>query len=262
MTSDDRHQETEMNDQTNGTTSRRRLAGLPSILLQLGVLGVLVSLTPRLSAQDPAEAVKKILEKVSEEMADIDRLLRESSRKAAGQSSGEAGSDSESAKDLVDETRDSQQRVVRGIDDLIDELQQMAQQSSSSSSSSEDQQDQQQQQQQQQRQRSEREQTQTPDQIDQSQQQQQNQQEQQQQGQQEQPMDGSEDPQAGENKPGQRRPGDPLEEVSRGESGVFEAELPAYAKFLHSRGGAPKVPTKYRRLHEAWLRRVNQQRNR
>lgn len=209
-----------------------------------------------LRAQDPREAVKKILREVSEEMSDIDRLLRESSRRATSSGSPNESSspDRESAKDLVDETRDSQQRVVRGIDQLVDQLQQMAQESSSSSSSSEqEQQDQQQSQQQQQR--SQREQSQGSD----YQNQQQDQQQQDQQNQDgQQPQGGQENPDGGQNQPGSRRPEDGVEEVSRGDSGVFSVELPDYAQFLHTRGGAPKVPAKYRRLHEAWLRRVNQ----
>lgn len=250
----------------NTEMKHHHIRGLPSLSLTTALLIALGVGAPLRAQGDPGAEARKIVEAVDREMQEIDRLLRESARPPES----EGSATTETARQRVGQTRESQTRVVDGIDKLLDELQKMAQQqSSSSSSSSSSQQDQQQGQPQSGNQR-QRQESQTPDMVDQAGQQQQEQ-GQQQQGQQQQDgqqqqgsqqdgqrSDGDQDPRSGgENVRSGERGEDGSERVDRaGDDGGW-GRLPPYARFLHSRGGVPEVPARYRRLYEAWQKRVN-----
>lgn len=202
---------------------------------------------------DPNENIKKILRLIDEELEEIDKLLMQTNRPPkTGESSGV-----EHMRKLVKETQGSQERVVDGIDLLIEELQQR-QSSSSSSSSSEPQDDQQRQQQQQQQdqqqsQRQENERQRPPE--------QQGQPQQPQQSQNQQANDQQSQPQPPRNiDAGAARPGGEerhLRDADRSRWG----NLPQYDLGRHSRGGLPEVPEKYRRLLEAY-QKTNQRADR
>ncbi|MCA8943384.1 MAG: hypothetical protein KDB80_12545 [Planctomycetes bacterium] len=196
------------------------------------VLG-LICASPALTQIDPKDNIKKILETIDEELKEIDRLLlRPNAPDASSRST-------EQMRKRVQESHGSQERVVRGIDELIQQLQQM--QSGQGGSSQEDEQQRQQQGQpedQEQTQRQEN-QTQAP------------------------PSDAPQPGQQGQENP-QDRP-TPTQNSQTGqlpESGeerhVREADrarwgnLPLYDLGRHSRGGLPEVPEKYRRLLEAY----------
>jgi hypothetical protein len=249
---------------------------LPTFCL-LGL--ALLMLTPSATAQvDPSDAVRKIAETIEKEMSEIDRLLRESSR--AGGANAEASS---RIRELIDGTRQSQGKVVQGIDDLIGELEKMAQQSQSQSQqSSQPPQDQQQSgqqgqqgqqgQEQQGQQRpggqGNRRENQTPDLA-----QQPNQGEQsgdQEPGQQGQPQNQPQNQPSGADSPGeeQRREGrntqtgaaaeGSSERVERQDGAEGWGSLQKYVPPQYQRAGAPQVPARYRRLHEAFQKRAHQ----
>ncbi len=267
-------------NQHPSTPARRARA-----LILGGLLAVIAS--PALVAQNEAvDVVKKIASEVESEMKQIDQLLQQSSRPQ--------GKSSEAARELVGRSQESIEKVVRGMDRMIDELQKMAQQGQSQSGQNRpsNQQDQQQQDQQQQGQQGQpqegqgqpqgqgrpqggqgqREEIQTPELAEregQGQQPQgQGQQGQEQPGQ-EQGQPGQANPQgtqpqdgpAGARDPGQNRTGgNPLESpTERAERAIEDGgwgELQRYVPPDHLRSGVPEVPAKYRRLHEAFQRRT------
>jgi hypothetical protein len=208
--------------------------------------------------QGPEETVKKILHEVAEEMREIDRLLLSSSQREAREAleRGAAG-----LQKLIDQTRDSQGRVVRGIDRLIEELQSMQQSRQRQQQSQQEPQDGQPQDGQQRPQDSSepgsrrdgrRQENQTPDIA------QQPQPDRQEPGRQDRPTDPSADPLSqGQNvRSGAQQP-DGSEKVDReGVDGSW-GDLPKYVHFLHSRGGVPDVPEKYRRLVEAYQKQAH-----
>ncbi len=188
----------------------------------------------------PQDNIKKILETIDEELQEIDRLLMQSRNRQSGSSSADQ------MRKLIKETQGSQKRVVRGIDQLIEELNNMSQQQSQSGGQGEKkdrqqgQQDPLQDQEQSQRQR-----TQT--------------------GEQKAPEPQGQKPQDGQQpKDGQKNPKDAKnrtdgEQVPEGEERVVRPEdrarwgnLPTYDLTRHLRGGFPSVPEKYRRLLDAY----------
>jgi hypothetical protein len=241
----------------------------------LAVLAVAVCALPLPGQIRPEDAVRKIADQISREMAEIDRLLLESSR-AREARTGEAG---ERVRELIDSTRQSQDRVVTGIDQLIDELQQMAQQSQSQSSSSQQQDQQQGESQPQDRdgqnpqpggeqQQGPRRESATPDLV--------------QQGGEQSGQQPGQQPEPGQNRPGdpQQQPGegqtaaegqdprspgqnrddggqreDGSERVDRGADTEGWGDLQKYVPSQYQRAGAPDVPARYRRLHEAFQKR-------
>lgn len=246
---------------------------LPTLCL-LGTFFLAVA--PRATAQiDPGDAVRKIAETIEKEMSEIDRLLRESSR--AGGANAEASS---RIRELIDGTRQSQGKVVQGIDDLIGELEKMAQQSQSQQQSQQ-QQDQQQQQNGQQGQQGQEQQgqqqqqpggqgnrreNQTPDLAQQPNQGQQ----QGEPGQQGQPQNQPQDQPGRADSPGedQQREGRNTQAGTAAEGGSERVErqdgaegwgsLQKYVPPQYQRAGAPQVPARYRRLHEAFQKRAHQ----
>ena len=199
------------------------------------LLGALAS--PTFAQIDPSENIKRILESIDEELEEIDRLLLESSRKP----DGAATSGVEHMRKMVKETQGSQERVVKGLDELIEELQR--QQQGGGSGQPQDQQerqDQQQQQDQQQSQRRENE-RQRPEDQQQQQQQQQN---------------ANNDEDSARQVPrnvntGAQRP-DGQDRHVRDADQARWGNLPQYDLGPHSRGGLPNVPEKYRKLLEAY----------
>jgi hypothetical protein len=208
--------------------------------------------TPVAAQVGPEETIRKILEEVGKEMQEIDRLLLQSARQPA---SDGMERNVERLRELMDQTTNSQDRVVRGLDQLIEEIQRMAQQSSSSQGGEQPPQDQQPQdgEQQQPQGQGTREQTQTPDLVRQGEQQ----------GQPEpqdgqDPQDGRDPQQMGQNQPAAPPPGDATEEVERPGDAEGWGDLPRYIQLLHTRGGVPDVPEKYRRAYEAYQRRAHE----
>ncbi|MGE0143164.1 MAG: hypothetical protein AB7I19_00110 [Planctomycetota bacterium] len=252
---------------------RKFPAAAASILAVLGWMPL-----DSLSAQnDPGEVVKKIAREVKEEMAAIDKLLERSGREGAKSAA--------TARELVGESQQSIEKVVRGMDRLIDELQKMAQQSNNQNSSGQpndqNQQDSQQQGQQssdsqsqsggrdprQGRSDGNREEIETPDRAERSDGQQpqggqETQSGQQSQGQQQPggqvPEDGGgQEPRtAGENRPGGAPNESGTERVERATEDGDWGELQKYRPGDHLRRGEPEVPARYRRLWEAFQKQA------
>lgn len=229
-----------------------------------------VAIGGALAAQNDAiQVVKKIATEVEGEMKEIDRLLQQSARPAGGSS--------EAARELVGRSQESMEKVVRGIDRLIDELQKMSQQSQNRQQSGQPQDQQQDQQQGEpqegdpqqqgqgrpQRGQGNRDEIQTPDIA------------------QPQGQRPGEQPQPGEQQPGGQRPqgqqpsdqaqqqkdpganvraGSPIESPTEKLDRPIEdgswGDLQKYVPPDHLRAGVPEVPARYRRLWEAFQRRA------
>lgn len=226
-----------------------------------------------LSAQnDPREVVKKIAREVKDEMAAIDKLLERSGREGAKSAA--------TARELVGESQQSIEKVVRGMDRLIDELQKMAQQSNNQSSSGQPNDQNQQEGQQpsdsqsqsdgrdprQGRTDGNRAEIDTPDRAERSEGQQPQGGQEPQPGQQstgqqqpggQQPQDGGQDPRtAGENRPGGAPNEGGTERVERATEDGDWGELQKYRPGDHLRRGEPEVPARYRRLWEAFQKQA------
>jgi hypothetical protein len=218
----------------------------------LCLLGALIAAA--LPAQDPAE-LKRIVEKVDEELQAIDKLLQQSAKKV-----GE-----EKPKDLLQQTNDRSKAVESGIDELIKKLEAMRKQGQGQSQSDDQPKPQQDDKPgQQPKPGKNRRDNQNPDFVQQPQQspqpggEQPKPQGQQPQGQQPQgtnPQDGPEkSPDAGQNKPGNRQPEPNLGPGQRGAGDDSWGELQPYVNFLKNRGSPPKVPDKFRKYWEAYLK--------
>lgn len=242
--------------------SRSRLA---PVLLAVLLAG---NLAPRLHAQgDPAEAILEVARRIDRDLKEIDRLLQESAKQGQPRSAP-----TERLKASTEKSR----AVEAGIDELIDKLNEMKNQSSSQSSESESQSQSQSQSQQQSQGQSQglpsgqRRENQTPDFV-------------------QQPKEGQGEPQpqGGEPKPGEQQ-GQPPGNQQPGETGQPDGpngtkdpgqnrtgqnprdgetgpgnpgqgtetwgELQGYTNFQKNRGSMPKVPEKYRKYWEAWLK--------
>ncbi len=226
-------------------------------LLALGTFGAPAR------AQDPTQEIQDIVNRIDEQMREIDRWLQESAQK---------GNAASKPRDLLERGQQQSGKVIEDIDELIQKLQQMRQQSKSQSQS-QDQQQQQQQQQDQQQQQGQQQQGQqqqgnrqegtNPDFMQQEQGQQQGQRQEGQQGQQEQPgqpqpqgqPDGPDQQQGpGENRQGNRPPGEGTEQVPPGAGDAAWGELQGYLNALKNRGSPPKVPERFRKYWEAHLK--------
>lgn len=220
---------------------------------------------------DPAREIQEIAEAVDAQLKEIDRLLLESGKKAQ-----ERARPKELLKDVIERNR----TVDDGLQKLIEKLEEMKNQSSSSSSSSGSQGEQQGQGQQSQGQQGQpqggqnkpqgnRRENNNPDFVDQTgegegqgeqpkpgEQQQPGEQPGEQQGQ---PQGGK--PQGGDpsQAQGENVPGAPQQsETGPGQRGEGEGqwgELQPYLNFLKNRGTSPKVPAKFRKYYEAYLKR-------
>jgi Skp family chaperone for outer membrane proteins len=208
--------------------------------------------------QDPTQEIQEIARRVDEQLREIDRLLLESSKPAGAEAR---------PKELLRKTQEHSQGVEQGIDELIRKLNEMKNQSRSSQ---DQQQDQQQRSQDQQRNGQQRPQQgrpqnrqdgtnpefapqgQRPD--GQQQQQQQQQQGEPQQPQGGQPLGPEANPDGGQNRP----PSRPIEsETGPGQPGQGEGEwgaLQPYVNYLKNRGSMPKVPPKFQKYWDAYLK--------
>ncbi|MEY4673796.1 MAG: hypothetical protein RL148_1580 [Planctomycetota bacterium] len=219
--------------------------------------------TPGLRAQDPAE-IKRIVEKVDAELTEIEKLLQQGAKAAKSEPSR-----------MLKESAERSTKVVEGIDELIRKLEEMRQQNQQQQQQQQDQQqqqqqqDQQQQQQQQQQQRNQQQrrenenpefqQQRRPEETEgQQPQPQQGEQPQPQPGQQQQPqqqpMGEQEQPAAGENRQGNQAPQDPTAPGQPGSGDGSWGELQPYVNFLKNRGSPPKVPEKFRKYWQEYLR--------
>ena len=86
------------------------------------LLAVSVSVPAQIE-EDPREKMKEILEQVANEMAQIDKWLRESSR--SSDAARGMKENVERLDTLLDSVSESQKRVVQGIDDLLKEAEKM-----------------------------------------------------------------------------------------------------------------------------------------
>ena len=199
----------------------------------------------------PEETIKKILEDISEQMSEIDRLLLEASK--SRQAAEGIEQSVERMKDLMTETQSGHTRVIEGIDELIRQIEQMPSSGGGGGGQFDPNQDQRSGGEvRDQEQQGRRDQSETPD-LTQPQggQQQQEQQGQPQQG--EQPQDGPDEAgPPGENVPSDQPKDGATERAVREEDNALWGNLPPYLQFLHSRGHRPEVPEKYRRLLEAY----------
>lgn len=222
-------------------------------------LSALLAGAPTLAAQgqDPMREIQEIARAVDEQLQEIDRLLLESGRRNQAR---------QKPAQLLQQARERSEAVEGGIDRLIEKLNEMKQQSSSSSSEPQDQQQQQQDQQQQggqprpQQGQQNRRENQTPDfqpRPQQGQGEPQQGQQQPQPGQPQpsgQPQGGQEIPTGGENTTGNRQPEPELGPGQPGQGEGSWGELQPYVNFLKNRGSQPKVPEKYRKYFEAYLK--------
>jgi TolA-binding protein len=210
---------------------------VPSTILALLAL---CAAAPVVRTQDPAE-IKRIVEKVDAELTEIEKLLQQSARAAKGEPSR-----------MLKESAERSTKVVEGIDELIRKLEEMRQQN------------QQQQRQQGQQQRRENESPEFQQQRQQGEQQGQEQQQQPQPGQEQpqpqpqpgQPQPGGErdQPMPGENQQGNQAPQDPTAPGQPGTGDGSWGELQPYVNFLKNRGSPPKVPEKFRKYWQEYLR--------
>lgn len=210
-------------------------------------------------AQDPAREIQEIARAIEEQLQEIDRLLLES---------GKAGQARTEPKQMLQQANERSATVRDGIDKLIEKLNEMKNQSGSGQGEGEGQgqgqgreQGGQQNQGQPQSPQNRRE-NQTPDFVQQpkpdGQDQQQQQQQQQPGGQtpqgQNQPQGGEQAHDQPENRTGKQPPEGELGPGQPGQGEAGWGELQPYVNFLKNRGSAPKVPEKYRKYWEAYLK--------
>lgn len=226
-------------------------------------------LSAQMGGGDPSTEIKEIATSIDRQLKEIDDLLRES---------GRSGQQRSKPRELLDKASENSLTVQDGIEKLIEKLQDMKNQGSPSSQPSESDQnsdsqpqDGQQQQGQQnpgqgEQQRRENE---TPDFVKQPQEGQQQGQEGQSQEQQGQkpgeqqqqdqqgdgnPKGGKENKNGGQNSVGNRAPKSETGPGSKGSGQGEWGDLQPYLNFLRNRGASPKVPAKYRKYYEAYLK--------
>jgi hypothetical protein len=200
--------------------------------------------------QNPLHEIQEIANRVDEQLREIDRLLLQSAKPAGTE---------QHPRELLQRSQEQSQGVEQGIDELIRKLNEMKNQSRSSQDQDQQQQRDQQQQQQQQQQQGERRNRQdgsTPDFMPQPQPQpgQDQQQPQQDPPQGNEPQGGEQNPDGGQNRPADRQPD---QQTGPGQPGQGEGEwgaLQPYLNELKNRGSPPRVPEKFRKYWEAYVR--------
>ncbi|MBX3463341.1 MAG: hypothetical protein KF830_09230 [Planctomycetes bacterium] len=217
-------------------------------LIALGTQGLLAQ------GRDPMREIQEIARTIDEQLQEIDRLLLESGRQNQARSR---------PKELLQQASERGTAVEGGIDRLIEKLTEMKNQSSSGSSSDDQQQQQQPSPSGQGRpqpspgQPQNRRESGTPDFVQQPQPA-----GQEPQGQQEparpqpdgRPEGGQDAADTAENRPGNRQLEPELGPGQAGQGDGTWGELQPYVNFLKNRGSAPKVPEKYRKYWEAYLK--------
>lgn len=227
------------------------------------VPAVLLALCTALPAQvqDPKQEIQEIARQVDEQLKEIDKLLLESGQKSQTRTK---------QKELLNKAAERADAVDGGLEDLIKKLHEMKNKSSSSGqpedgepSQGQGQGNQQQPSEgQQQGQGQARRENQTPEFVQQPKEGEQQGQQQKPQGQkpegqeqgQGQPKGGKESKDNPENRTGQPQP-EP--DTGPGQPGAGEGswgELQPYVNFLKNRGSSPKVPEKYRKYWQAYLK--------
>jgi hypothetical protein len=225
------------------------MRSLPKLFWTL--LPALVGSALPAQGRDPMHEIQEIARSIDEQLQEIDRLLLESGKQNQSRSR---------PRQLLEQASERGGTVEGGIDQLIEKLTEMKNQSSSSSSSSEQPQQQPQpgqgQGQPQQGQSQNRRENQTPDFVQQPQPggQQPAGQEPRPQPQDGQPQGGQDAADTPENQRGNRPPETELGPGQPGTGDGTWGELQPYVNFLKNRGSAPKVPEKYRKYWEAYLK--------
>ena len=235
------------------TRHRLPLSALP--LWAALSLGATVTLPAQ--GRDPMHEIQEIARSVDEQLQEIDRLLLESSKKSQARSK---------PQELLQKAKERSETVEGGIDQLIEKLAEMKNQGGSSSESQDQQKPQDGQGQPRrepgQGQQQNRRENQAPDFVQQPKEQggeQPGQPKAGQQPQERQPQDGP--PKGGEdskdtpeNRSGNRQLEPDLGPGQPGDGDGTWGELQPYVNFLKNRGSAPKVPEKYRRYWQAYLK--------
>ena len=228
----------------------------------------IASLQAQMGGGDPTEEIKEIARNIDKQLKEIDELLRESGRK---------GQTRTKPKELLEKASESSLTVQDGIDKLIEKLNEMKQQGGKGQPSQDPQdsqdsqsgqqgeqrqdnpQDGQQPQGQQQRRENEGPQfVQQPGEGqkpgEQNQPAGQEPQNQQANGRQDQPLNGKDSSAPGQNAPGKNQPNSPTGPGKPGTGAAGWGDLQPYLNFLRNRGASPKVPQKFRKYYEAYLK--------
>lgn len=206
---------------------------------------------PVLRAQgDPMREIQEIARSVDEQLREIDRLLLESGKQNQARSR---------PKEMLEQASERGAAAEQGIDELIEKLTQMKNQCSGGSSSDSDGQQQPSQgqgqgQQQPQGQPQNRRENQTPEFVQQPQPGQDPQQQPQQPQPDGQPVGAEDSLDPAENRTGRAPPDSETGPAQRASGDEGWGELQPYVNFLKNRGATPKVPEKYRRYWEAYLK--------
>jgi hypothetical protein len=237
---------------------------LPLLFLLAGVL--LPCQSTAAQGGDPQQEIQELARRIDEQLKEIDRLLLESGKKNQPR---------QKPKEMLQQSVERSRQVETGIDELIDKLNEMKNQGGGGESQDQQQQQQQDQQQQQkpggQQGGSQRRDSQSPDFVKQPQQGEQKPGEQpggqpepgqpqgQPPGQQQKPGEGKpeggqEDKGPGENRNGQAPPDQATGPGQPGQGSETWGELQGYTNALKNRGSMPKVPEKYRKYWEAYLK--------
>ncbi|MGE3172767.1 MAG: hypothetical protein AB7O97_09075 [Planctomycetota bacterium] len=227
------------------------------------LLGAVAVGGPGLMAQqDPSREIQELARRIDEQMQEIDRLLLESSKPQGGDTA---------PKELLKRSREESQTVEQTIDELIVKLQEMQQSGGGGQGDSDqpsqgqqggEQQQPQQGQNQSNGQPQNRRDSGNPEFMQQPDGQPQHEGQQGQDPQQgSQPQGGQENPSDGETMPGMQPPDDGTAPGQPGTDGGEWGNLQPYENFLRNRGSPPKVPEKYRKFWEAYLKaRADQKR--
>jgi hypothetical protein len=216
---------------------------------------VLAGLLPA-QGMDPAKEIQEIARAVEEQLQEIDRLLLESSKKNQPRSA---------PRDRLDEAKEKSQAAADGIEKLIEKLNDMKNQGGGGSGSSSGQPQQGQDGQQprpQQGQSGARRENNTPDFVPQGEPRPGEQPGGQQPGEGEaqpqpakgNPSGGEQSPDGGENSVGRAPTESPTGPGNPGQGDGSWGELQPYLNFLRNRGTTPKVPEKFRKYWEAYLK--------
>jgi hypothetical protein len=234
----------------------------------LALLLPLANVQAQMGGGDPAEEIKEIARAIDKQLKEIDKLLLQSGRK---------GQTRKKPMELLKQAAESSLTVQDGIEKLIEKLNEMKQQGGGGGQPSEQPQDDQQGSQSEQQQsgqqsgqqsqgNQQRRENQTPDFVQQPQEgqspgeqgkpgQQQGQKPDQMPGSENgPPKGGSESKDGGQNKLGNNPPNSPTGPGQPGTGDGGWGNLQPYLNFLRNRGASPKVPEKYRKYYEAYLK--------
>ncbi len=215
-------------------------------LLAWAALSVFTAASLPAQGRDPMHEIQEIARSVDEQLQEIDRLLLESGKQSQARTR---------PKELLEQASEHSATVETGIEKLIEKLTEMKNQGGEGSSDGEPQPQQGQgQQPKPQGQPQNRRENQTPDFV-------------------QQPKPEGQEPKPGQEKPGEGQPqggeqsqADPQNRrgnrppesetgpAQAGEGDGTWGELQPYVNFLKNRGSAPKVPEKYRKYWEAYLK--------